>query len=76
MGSLPEIAWFVAAVVLVLLELVVPGVILVFFGLGAAITSLAVLPTAHMEPFRDRRKGATPGSAYWRQARIAVMAPG
>lgn len=31
----PELVWFVCGVVLVLLEFVVPGVILVFFGLGA-----------------------------------------
>ena len=36
----PEFVWFVCGVVLVLLEFVVPGVILVFFGLGAWATAL------------------------------------
>jgi membrane protein implicated in regulation of membrane protease activity len=40
MGNLPEIIWFVIGVVLVLLELALPGVIVVFFGLGAGVTSL------------------------------------
>jgi membrane protein implicated in regulation of membrane protease activity len=31
----PELIWFICGVVLVLLEFAVPGVILVFFGLGA-----------------------------------------
>jgi membrane protein implicated in regulation of membrane protease activity len=36
----PEVVWFICGVVLVLLEFVVPGVILVFFGLGAWVTAL------------------------------------
>ncbi len=42
MNNLPEIIWFVIAVALVLLELALPGVIIVFFGLGAGVTSLAL----------------------------------
>jgi len=42
MSNLPEIIWFIVAVALVLLELALPGVIIVFFGLGAAVTSLAL----------------------------------
>ena len=38
----PELVWFVCGAVLVLLEFVVPGVVLVFFGLGAWIVALAV----------------------------------
>lgn len=32
-------------------------------------------PTAPMEPFRDRRNGATPGSPYWSHSMTGVMAP-
>ena len=42
MSNLPEIIWFVIAVALVLLELALPGVVIVFFGLGAGVTSLAL----------------------------------
>lgn len=35
----PELIWFCAGVILILLEFAVPGVILVFFGLGAVLTS-------------------------------------
>ena len=45
MNNLPEIIWFVIAVALVLLELALPGVIIVFFGLGAGVTSLALNAT-------------------------------
>jgi membrane protein implicated in regulation of membrane protease activity len=38
----PELVWFICGAVLVLLEFVVPGVVLVFFGLGAWIVALAV----------------------------------
>lgn len=31
----PELLWFVCGAVLILLEFIVPGVVLVFFGLGA-----------------------------------------
>jgi membrane protein implicated in regulation of membrane protease activity len=37
--SLPEIMWFVAGLVLILMEFAVPGVILVFFGIGAWIVA-------------------------------------
>lgn len=40
--SLPEIMWFVAGLVLILMEFAVPGVILVFFGIGAWIVALLV----------------------------------
>lgn len=36
----PELMWFVCGVVLVLMEFVVPGVVLVFFGLGAWVVAL------------------------------------
>lgn len=36
----PEMVWFVCGVVMVLLEFAVPGVVLVFFGLGAWVTAL------------------------------------
>ncbi|ACF11995.1 protein of unknown function DUF107 [Chlorobaculum parvum NCIB 8327] len=36
----PELIWFICGVVLALLEFAVPGVILVFFGVGAWITAL------------------------------------
>ncbi len=35
-----ELVWFVCGAVLILLEFIVPGVILVFFGLGAWVTAL------------------------------------
>jgi inner membrane protein len=35
----PEILWLVAGVLLVLAEFFAPGVIIVFFGVGAIITS-------------------------------------
>ncbi len=38
----PELIWFSCGVVLIFLEFVVPGVILVFFGAGAVLTSLLV----------------------------------
>jgi inner membrane protein len=41
-SSLPEILWFVVGLILILLEFVVPGVILVFFGIGAWVVSLLV----------------------------------
>ncbi len=34
----PELIWFIAGLVLILLEFALPGVIIVFFGLGAWIT--------------------------------------
>ena len=36
----PELLWFSCGVVLIFLEFAVPGVILVFFGVGAILTSL------------------------------------
>ena len=39
----PELMWFVCGVVLVLLEFIVPGVILVFFGLGAWMVALTTV---------------------------------
>lgn len=38
----PELIWFSSGVVLIFLEFAVPGVILVFFGIGAVLTSLLV----------------------------------
>jgi len=38
-----EVIWFILGVALMLLELVAPGLILIFFGIGAWITSATVL---------------------------------
>ncbi len=40
MNLLPELLWFIAGLVLILLEFAAPGVIIVFFGVGAWITAL------------------------------------
>jgi inner membrane protein len=40
MSWLTPLAWFIIALILMLLELAVPGVLLVFFGIGALVTSL------------------------------------
>lgn len=37
------IAWIVAGIVLILLEFVIPGLIVIFFGVGAIVTGLALL---------------------------------
>ena len=46
----PELIWFSGGVILIFLEFAVPGVILVFFGVGAVLTSIltwaGVLPGA------------------------------
>ena len=46
----PELIWFIGGVILIFLEFIVPGVILVFFGLGAILTSvltwIGILPGA------------------------------
>lgn len=39
----PSLLWFIAGIALFLLEMMVPGFILFFFGAGACITSLATL---------------------------------
>lgn len=41
-NSLPEIIWFVVGLILILMEFAVPGVILVFFGIGAWIVTALV----------------------------------
>lgn len=41
--SRPELIWFLLGLVLLLLELVVPGFFIFFFGLGAWVTALACL---------------------------------
>lgn len=46
-----------------------------FRGAQAVLNALDLSLTAPMAPFRDRRKGATSGSALWRHPMIAVMAP-
>jgi len=43
MSISPILIWFLAGLALVLLEFAAPGVILVFFGLGAWITALTTL---------------------------------
>jgi len=41
--SKPEIVWFIIGLVLFLLELVIPGFVIFFFGLGAWLTALLCL---------------------------------
>jgi inner membrane protein len=41
--SRPEIFWFILGLALFLLELVIPGLIIFFFGLGAWVTALVCL---------------------------------
>jgi membrane protein implicated in regulation of membrane protease activity len=41
--SKPEMIWFLIGLVLFLLELVVPGFVIFFFGVGAWVTALACL---------------------------------
>lgn len=43
--SKPEIVWFIIGLVLFLLELVLPGFVIFFFGVGAWITALLCLVT-------------------------------
>lgn len=38
-----EVIWFLIGLVLILLELVVPGLVLIFFGVGAWVTALVCL---------------------------------
>lgn len=38
--SQPELIWFIAGLILMLLELAVPGFVLIFFGVGAWATAL------------------------------------
>ena len=41
--SKPELIWFLVGLGLLLLELVLPGLVVIFFGIGAWITALACL---------------------------------
>ncbi len=41
--SNPTLVWFIAGIVLGLVELIVPGLVLIFFGLGAWVTALLTL---------------------------------
>lgn len=41
-GNLAEIIWFVAGLVMILLEFTQPGLVIVFFGAGAWVVSLLV----------------------------------
>ena len=43
--SKPEIIWFIIGLVLLLLELVMPGFVIFFFGIGAWVTALLCLFT-------------------------------
>ena len=43
MNVSPVLIWFLAGLALVLLEFAVPGVILIFFGLGAWVTALTTV---------------------------------
>ena len=36
----PEVIWLIAGILLILAEIIVPGVVLVFFGFGAIITAI------------------------------------
>lgn len=38
--SKPEIIWLIAGILLLLLEFAIPGILVVFFGIGALITAL------------------------------------
>lgn len=42
MNLTPELIWFLAGLALILAEFAVPGVILVFFGMGAWVVALAL----------------------------------
>lgn len=39
----PELAWFIMGLILLLLELVIPGFVIFFFGVGAWVTALVCL---------------------------------
>jgi membrane protein implicated in regulation of membrane protease activity len=39
----PELIWFLIGLVFILLEFLIPGVIVIFFGIGAWLTALALL---------------------------------
>ena len=41
--SRPELLWFFLGLILLLMELVVPGFVIIFFGIGAWITALVCL---------------------------------
>lgn len=41
--SRPELVWFIIGLVLFLLELIIPGFVIIFFGIGAWITALLCL---------------------------------
>jgi len=41
--SRPEVLWFILGLILLLLELVIPGFVIFFFGFGAWVASLACL---------------------------------
>jgi membrane protein implicated in regulation of membrane protease activity len=49
----PQLLWFSIGVILILLEFIVPGVILVFFGIGAVLTAaltwLGILPGSTLQ---------------------------
>ena len=41
--SKPELFWFILGLILLLLELVIPGFVIIFFGIGAWVTALLCL---------------------------------
>jgi len=43
--SRPELVWFILGLILLLLELVIPGFVIFFFGVGAWVTALVCLFT-------------------------------
>lgn len=45
-----KLLWFIAGIVLILLEFAVPGVVLVFFGIGALVTSVTTWAGLTPEP--------------------------
>jgi membrane protein implicated in regulation of membrane protease activity len=55
----PIIIWFVAGLVLILLEFVIPSLVIVFFGLGAWVAAIMV--------------AIIPGMAFWVQMMIFTV---
>lgn len=62
----PAVIWFLVGLVLLLLELAIPGLIIIFFGVGAWITSLCLLV------FKDM--GINPQLVIFLLSSIALLA--
>lgn len=39
----PEVIWFIIGLVLLILEFILPGVVIIFFGIGAWVTTIFIL---------------------------------